>query len=49
MPEKPNCLADVVRAVNVIYIDFSKNFNSVSHNGLASKLDYECLDGQTTD
>lgn len=36
--DKVTCLVDEVKAVPVIFLDFSKTFDTVSHNTLPGKL-----------
>ena len=43
---KVTCLVDEGKAVDVVYLDFSKAFDSVSHNILMEKLAAHGLDGR---
>ena len=43
--DKLTCLADDSKAVDVIYLDFSKAFDTVPHNILMEKLAAHGLDG----
>ena len=45
---KMTSFVDQGRAVDVIYLDFSKAFNSVSYNVLVAKLGHYSVDGWTT-
>jgi len=40
-----SCLADESKAVDVVYLDFSKAFHTVSHSILVEKLVAHSLDG----
>ena len=43
--DKVTCLADEGKAVDVVYLDFSKAFDTVPHNILIEKLAAHGLDG----
>ena len=45
--DKVTCLVDEGKAVNVVYLDFSKLFDTVPHNILMEKLAAHGLDGCT--
>ena len=45
--ERVTCLLDEGKAVDVVYFDFSKTFNIVSHSILLAKLTARGLDGHT--
>jgi len=45
--DKVTCLVDVGKAVDVVYLDFSKAFNTVSHRIVLEKLAAYDLDGYT--
>ena len=45
--DQVTCLGDEWKAVDVIYLDFSKAFDTVSHNILVKKLAAHGLDGCT--
>ena len=45
--EKVTCLVDEGQAVDVVYLDFSKAFDTVPHNILVEKLSAHGLDGCT--
>ncbi|KAK4817088.1 hypothetical protein QYF61_027919 [Mycteria americana] len=45
--DKVTCLVDEGKAVNVVYLDFSKAFDTVSHNVLLEKLAARGLDRYT--
>ena len=45
--DKVTCLVNEGKAVNVIYLDFSKAFDTVPHNFLMEKLAAHGLDGCT--
>ena len=44
--DKVTCLVDEGKAVNVVYLDFSKAFDTVPHNILMEKLAAHSLDGR---
>lgn len=41
--DKANCLVDVGKAVDVIYLDFSKFFDTIFHNILLEKLTFHAV------
>ena len=43
--DKVTCLVDEGQAVDVVYLDFSKAFDTVTHNILVEKLAARGLDG----
>ncbi len=43
--DEVTCLVGEGKAVNVVYLDFSKTFDTVPHNILVEKLDAHGLDG----
>ena len=45
--DKVTCLVDEGKAVDVVYLDFSKAFDTVPHNILMENLASYGLDGQT--
>jgi len=45
--DQVTCLVDEGKAVDVVYLDFSKAFNAVPHNNLLEKLAAYGLDGCT--
>ena len=45
--DRVTCLLDEGKAVDVVYLDFSKAFDTVSNNILLSKLATRGLDGHT--
>ena len=45
--DKVTCLVDEGQVVDVVYLDFSKAFDTVPHNILAEKLAVHGLDGCT--
>ena len=45
--DKVTCLVDKGEAVSVVYLDFSKAFDTVPHHILMEKLAAHGLDGRT--
>ena len=45
--DKVTCLVDEGKAVDVVYLDFSKAFDTISHNILLEKLAAHGLDRRT--
>ena len=45
--DKVTCLVDEGKAVDVVYLDFSKAFDTIPHNMLMEKLAAHSLDGRT--
>ena len=45
--DKVTCLVDEGKAVDVVYLDFSKAFDIISHSILLKKLPAHVLDGCT--
>ena len=45
--DKVTCLVDEGKAVDVVYLEFSKAFDTVPHNILMEKLAAHGLDGRT--
>ncbi|GAB0178708.1 mitochondrial enolase superfamily member 1 [Grus japonensis] len=45
--DKVTCLVDEGKAVDVVYLDFSKAFDTISHSILPEKLFAHSLDGRT--